>query len=65
MHYKRQAHGMVLINDFVYCCAGLDGSYDILNQCEKFNLITRKWTDDVPNMSNKKFSMTMMVQNKI
>jgi hypothetical protein len=37
MSVKRQAHGMCLVGNSVYCCAGLDG-YQILKSCERFNL---------------------------
>lgn len=64
MHINRQAHGMVKVGDYVYCCAGLDGGYDILGTCERFNLQNKMWTKDVPPMETKKFSMTMMVMDK-
>jgi hypothetical protein len=38
MHVSRQAHGMVKVGDYVYCCAGLDGGYEILSTCERYNL---------------------------
>jgi hypothetical protein len=37
MHYKRQAHGMVMVGNFVYCCAGLDG-FSIISSCERYDL---------------------------
>ena len=54
---------MCLVGDYVYCCAGLDGR-QILKTCERFNLKTEKWTQDVPEMVNEKFSMTMMLLDK-
>ena len=59
MQFKRQAHGMIQIGNFVYCCAGLDGGWDILNSCERFNLDTETWQRDVPDMNQKQFSMSM------
>ena len=38
MSIPRQAHGMCQVNDFIYCCAGLDGGYDILDSCERYSL---------------------------
>lgn len=64
MSIPRQAHGMCKVNDFIYCCAGLDGGFDILNSCERYSLVSKRWTSDVPAMENKKFSMTMMVMDK-
>ena len=63
MHYKRQAHGMVTVGNYVYCCGGLDGQH-ILNSCERFDLQTEKWSLDVPKMQVEKFSMTMMLMDK-
>ena len=37
MSSPRQAHGMSMVNDYVYCCAGLAG-YDILDTCERYSL---------------------------
>ena len=59
MKEMRQAHGMCLIGQYVYCCAGLDG-YNILKSCERFDLKNEVWTSDVPDMKLEKFSMTMM-----
>lgn len=64
MSTKRQAHGMVLVKNHVYCCGGLDGSYEILKTCERFDLSSQLWCQDVPNLSIEKFSMTMMVMDQ-
>lgn len=42
MSIPRQAHGMVLVNEFVYCCAGLDG-HKILDSCERYSLLDKSW----------------------
>jgi hypothetical protein len=54
---------MVMVGNFVYCCAGLDG-YTIIATCERFDLLTEKWSLDVPSMKLERFSMTMMVMDK-
>jgi hypothetical protein len=54
---------MQLVGNFIYCCAGLNG-YNILNQCERFDLVKEVWTTDVPSMEVEKFSMTLMVLDK-
>lgn len=64
MSTKRQAHGMVLVKNHVYCCGGLDGTYEILQTCERFDLTTQSWSQDVPDLSVGKFSMTMMVMDQ-
>jgi len=58
MHIERQAHGMVLLHNFVYCCGGHNS--DILNSCERYNLETEQWQIDVPDLKEAKFSMTMI-----
>ena len=60
MQKKRQAHGMIKVKDYVYCCAGLDG-YNILDCCERYNIKTNQWSADVPTMKKAKFSMTLML----
>lgn len=54
---------MVKIFNFVYCCGGLSG-WEILDSCERYNLETEKWQNDVPNLQESKFSMTMVVLDK-
>lgn len=44
MKYARQAHGMLVVDNYIYCCAGLHNSYTVLANCERFNLDTWKWT---------------------
>jgi hypothetical protein len=63
MNYMRQAHGMLLVGGYIYCCAGLDG-YGILTSCERFCLQREIWLLDVPQMQTEKFSMTMLVMDK-
>jgi len=62
MHQERQAHGMQRIKDNIYCCGGLARG-QVLGSCERFSLVERKWTKDVPDMAEAKFSMTMMVMD--
>ena len=54
---------MVMIDNFVYACGGLDGN-NILDSCERFDLMTETWQMDVPNLNEAKFSMTMMKLDK-
>ena len=63
MKIKRQAHGLVRINNYVYACGGLD-NISIIDTCERFNLTTEKWSLDVPSLKEAKFSMTMMALDK-
>ena len=68
---------MLLINNYVYCCGGLDLGFLVMSLCERFdlnNLIDPEnkdnirnegeWTTDVPEMVEAKFSATMMVMDK-
>jgi hypothetical protein len=66
MIYKRQAHGMLLVNNYVYCCGGLTGTM-ILDSCERYNIenIGGKdhWQQDLPALECPKFSMTMLLMD--
>ena len=69
MNEPRQAHGLLLINNYVYSCAGLDQGFIVLSSCERFNLENintqdEGWQKDVPDMIEAKFSMTMLVIDK-
>ena len=55
---------MILVNNYVYCCAGLAQNSNILRNCERFNTETYTWSQDVPEMCNAKFSMTMLLMDK-
>ncbi len=56
---------MVLVNNYVYCCGGLTMRNSITKSCERFNLFTKHWQDDVPDMQEEKFSMTIILIQKI
>ena len=60
MNVARQAQGMNKIKDYVYCCGGITNGSD-LDSCERFCLLKRKWTEDVPKFKTPKFSLTMIV----
>lgn len=64
MTQPRQAHGMLFVNGYVYCCAGLNEN-EILDSCERFCLETNEWKTDVPKLENAKFSMTMHLMDKV
>ena len=49
--------------DFVYCCGGISRN-NIMSSCERYSLTDRVWTSDVPELTEGKFSMTLMVQDK-
>jgi hypothetical protein len=57
---ERQAHGVVRIGKYVYCCGGLNQGWCTLDHCERFDLVKKRWTDDVPRFNSRKFSMTMV-----
>ena len=67
MTEKRQAHGMLLINNYVYCCGGLNG-HEILKTCERFDISKpdhdSAWDNNLPELSCAKFSMTMLLMDK-
>ena len=61
MNYKRQAHGLCKIGNFIYACGGIDSEQSILDSCERYDLVNKRWINDVPSLNNRKFSMTMIV----
>lgn len=58
---------MLLINNFVYCCAGLNG-YEILKTCERYDIsksrLEAQWDNNLPTLKCPKFSMTMLLMDK-
>ena len=58
MHKCRQAHGVCRVGQYVYACGGLNSGWSVLNHCERFDLELRRWTEDVPALCGRKFSMT-------
>ena len=60
---SRQAHGLCRVGNFVYCCGGLNQGWNSLDHCERFDLNKRIWTQDVPSMNSRKFSMTVIKVN--
>lgn len=62
MNEARQCHGMVLVGQYVYCCGGFNEA--VMRSCERYNLFARKWTLDVPKMSQPTFSSTIIKVEK-
>ena len=58
----RQAHGITQIKNYVYCCGGFNirKGCQTLASCERYNLHTAQWTQDVPDMNKPLFSMTLV-----
>ena len=54
---------MQRVKEYVYCCGGL-AKNQLLKSCERYSLELDKWTDDVPDLNEEKFSATMMVMDK-
>lgn len=63
MHTRRQAHGLCRIGDYVYACGGLASNQAIVKSCERYDLRKNFWYQDMPDLSEQKFSLTMIVVN--
>lgn len=59
MIIKRQGHGIVRVGDKVYCAGGLDGTIVINQSLEIYDIARDAW-DFGPEMSMRKFSMTLV-----
>ena len=53
MKYARQAHGMIVVDNFIYCCGGLNNNYTVLANCERFDFAKQKWQLDVPDLGSR------------
>ena len=63
----RQAHGITQVGNYIYCCGGFSiiKGCQTLASCERYNLLTHEWTQDVPEMPLPLFSMTLVpINNK-
>jgi len=61
MKRQRQAHGMCRIGNYVYCCGGHSANGGLLKTSERYDLARNVWYEDLPELSEEKYSMTMIV----
>lgn len=50
MTTKRQAHGLSRLGNFVYACGGINSPWGLLDSCERYDLVLKKWRDDLPKL---------------
>ena len=60
MKIGRIHHGIILINDILYICGGVDQNLNITDTCEQYNIKENKWTN-ISSMKEK-LSKTNLVQ---
>lgn len=61
MFSRRQAHGLCRIGHYVYACGGLSSNTNIVKSCERYDLRKNWWYTDMPDLTEPKFSVTMIV----
>ena len=44
----------------MYCCGGITSHGTMLQNCERYDIQGNHWKQDVPNMPDARFSMTIM-----
>lgn len=65
MTYPRDGHRVCRVGNFIYCCGGeyksADYKWSIYQTNERYNLTLNKWQTDVPDFSEPKKNMALVV----
>ena len=62
MLYKRRAHSLIYLNDFIYAISGVDKK-EMITTCEKYDIFNNKWIE-VPGLNYPRQNSALAVHNQ-
>jgi hypothetical protein len=62
MLYKRRAHSLAYINDYIYAISGVD-KLEMIKKCEKYDIFKDKWIE-IPELNYPRQNAALAVHNQ-
>merc|ERR1740139_780757 len=62
MLFKRRAHSLIYVNDFIYAISGVDKK-EMITTCEKYDIFNNKWIE-VPGLNYPRQNSALAVHNQ-